>query len=82
MVDIELLNNEKQQLIKDKTNYLTMVKNIEKEIENKEREISRICKSVNNGHKWITERESGLYGENFTFCQQCKIDYYGGYFHN
>ena len=82
MSEIEVLNKEKNKLMNDKINYLRIVKTIEKEIENKEIEISRICKSVNNGHDWITERESGPYGESFTFCKQCKIDYYGRYFHN
>lgn len=82
MTEIEVLNEEKNKLMNDKINYLRMIKTIEKEIENKEIEISRICKSVNNGHEWVTERESGPYGESFTFCKKCKIDYYGGYFHN
>ena len=35
MTEIELLNKEKNKLMDDKINYLNMIKNIEKEIENK-----------------------------------------------
>ena len=36
---------------------------------------------IENGHKWITEREKGPYGEKFTFCKLCKINLYGNSFY-
>ena len=29
-------------------------------------------------HEWVTERESGMYGEKFTYCKNCGINRYGG----
>jgi len=37
--------------------------------------IGKECMKKNNGHKWITERENCMYGELFTYCEYCNIDY-------
>ena len=78
---MDKLNNEKQKLLSEKSNYLDIIKQIEKEILEKEKQIANTCKIENGGHKWISEREDGPYGERYTFCERCKIDYYGGYMH-
>jgi hypothetical protein len=36
------------------------------------REIKKNCVS----HNWKTERESGMYGEKFTYCTICGSDYF------
>ena len=73
---INLLQNKKFE-------YLSKITNIENEIKKSKREIAKTClKENNNTHLWITETEDGPYGERFTFCEKCKIDYYGGHFHD
>ena len=81
MSELEKLNNERNQLLSDKNTYIKMIEQIEKNILNKGIEISRECSKQNNGHQWTSEREEGPYGERFTYCQKCKVDYYGNYFH-
>lgn len=81
MSEIEKLNYEKQKLLSDKSKYQVIIKKIEKEILEKEMQIVNVCKKNNNGHKWISESEDGPYGEKYTFCERCRIDYYGGYMH-
>lgn len=35
------------------------------------------CKEVKNcRHEWIKEREPGQYGELWTYCKNCRVDYY------
>ena len=55
---------------------------MEKDINKKNYEIANLCKIENNGHKWITERETGPYGEKITYCKICKIDLYQNSFHH
>ena len=32
-------------------------------------------KILNCKHEFIVEREGGIYGETFTFCKHCRLDY-------
>jgi len=57
------LNN----LINIKYNYLDKLKDIEKEIEEIQKNIVDECK-----HDWIREREPGQYGELITICSKCR----------
>lgn len=44
--------------------------------------ISKKCKKINGSHKWITEREEGIYGEKFRYCKNCRVDIYdNNFFH-
>ena len=38
--------------------------------------VSKILKEIVNNceHEWIRERESGQYGELYTFCSKCRVD--------
>lgn len=76
------LLNEKKQLIIDQYDQINKLELIKKNIIKKNYEIANMCKKINNGHIWITEREEGPYGERFTYCKICNIDYNGDYFHN
>ena len=73
---------EKKQLIYDKYDYIKKLDLIDKNIINKKYEIANMCKKINNGHIWITERDEGPYGERFTYCKICNIDYNGDFFHD
>ena len=75
------LIEEKSSLIEEKYRCLQRIKEIESSIKEKNYQISLICKKENNGHIWKTEREDGPYGERYTFCEKCYIDYYGDYYH-
>ena len=57
------LNN----LIKIKHNYLDKLKDIEKEIEEIQKNIVDDCE-----HDWIREREPGQYGELLIICSKCR----------
>ena len=76
-----LFIEEKSSLIEEKYRCLQRIKEIESSIKEKNYQISLICKKENNGHIWKTEREDGPYGERYTFCEKCYIDYYGDYYH-
>jgi hypothetical protein len=73
---------EKNNLIKEKCNLLNKIKLLEKDINKKNYQIANLCKIENNGHKWITQRETGPYGEKITYCKICKIDLYQNSFHH
>ena len=42
--------------------------------------IVKKCKET-TGHKWVSEREPWMYGERFTYCEHCRVDYYDSYMH-
>tara|TARA_X000000950_G_scaffold265505_1_gene339858 strand:+ start:460 stop:714 length:255 start_codon:yes stop_codon:yes gene_type:complete len=75
------LIDENNQLLAEKEKYIQYIRTIDKKIQDNKYKIVEQCKIKNNGHKWISEREEGPYGERFTFCERCKISYYGDYFH-
>ena len=77
----ELLNKKKE-LIKEKYDLIKKLKLKEEEIKNNKNDMAKLCKKINNGHKWITVRENGPYGEKFTYCKICKIDLYQNSFHH
>lgn len=79
--NMDKLLNEKNNLITKKYKFIQYVKDIENQIKEQEFKIAKFCSNTNNGHKWITEREDGPYGERFTYCERCRVDYYGNYFH-
>ena len=33
------------------------------------------CENSNTGHNWITEREQCMYGDKFTLCKKCGVDF-------
>ena len=78
---MESLLTKKQRLIKEKNDLIKQLEIVKKEIVDNNFDISKQCKKDNNGHNWVNEREEGLYGERYTFCSECGIDYYGDYFH-
>ena len=78
---IENLQNQRYLLIKQKYEYEKKIKELETFIREKEFQIAKVCKDSDEGHQWITEREDGPYGERYTYCKKCRIDYYGNYVH-
>ena len=59
-----------------KIKYTQLIKDIEDEILQTNVLIAKKCEEKNDGHLWIRERESCMYGETFTYCKHCNIDYY------
>lgn len=62
------------ELYKVKNEYEKKIMDIKKEIELLQYRIYRNCELKNNGHKWVTEREAGPYGERFTYCKFCNYE--------
>lgn len=75
------IKEKKIQLLKLKENYFNLIKEIDIQIKEKDLELSRECIRVNKEHVWVSEREGGIYGEKYTFCKECRIDYYRNSFH-
>ena len=75
------LENKLKKLYNEKYECELNMKLIEKEIKNTKYNISKVCLDKNKGHDWVSEREEGPYGERFTYCSKCRIDYYGDHFH-
>ena len=59
-----------------KIKYTQLIKDIEDEILQTNVLIAKKCEEKNDGHLWIRERESCMYGETFTYCKYCNTDYY------
>lgn len=66
----------RNEYIQQKYDYLQKIQFCEEEIEKLNKLIVNNC-----DHEWITERESGQYGERWTFCKKCRLDRYGGFIH-
>ena len=75
------LNNKIKKLLNEKYECELRIKLLDKEVIKTKYEISKKCLIINKKHKWITEIEEGPYGERFTYCEMCKINYYNDYFH-
>lgn len=58
-------------LIIEKHEYMQKIDNLQHSIRLLEEKKSFFCHSM-GGHKWITEREGGLYGETYSYCEKCK----------
>ena len=46
---------------------------------NLQKELINECNKI--GHKWIKEREDGMYGNTFHYCGNCGKDKYHDYIH-
>ena len=55
----------------EKHEYKQKIDNLQHSIRLLEEKKSFFCHSM-GGHKWITEREGGLYGETYSYCEKCK----------
>ncbi|MDC1151633.1 hypothetical protein OAS95_03585 [Pelagibacteraceae bacterium] len=63
--------NQIKELIHEKHEYIQKIDNLQHTIRMLEEKKTFFCHST-GGHKWITERESGMYGDLFTYCEKCK----------
>ena len=60
-----------KELIKEKREYIQKIDYLQHSIRVLEEKKAFFCYSM-GGHKWVTEREDGIYGETFTYCEICK----------
>lgn len=60
-----------KELIKEKREYIQKIDYLQHSIRALEEKKAFFCHSM-GGHKWIHEREDGIYGESFTYCEICK----------
>jgi len=63
--------NQIKELIHEKHEYIQKIDNLQHTIRMLEEKKTFFCHST-GGHKWVTERESGMYGDLFTYCEKCK----------
>ena len=70
--------NELEKRIKElyelKYEYKTKILLIDKNINNLQNQIYKECEIKNNGHKWVSEKEMGPYGETFHYCELCNYE--------
>ena len=78
---LSTLKLQKKTLSDDIYEYHMKIKETKENIIKVNKEISKECLKINGKHKWITERESGIYGEKYTYCECCGIDHYNSYYH-
>lgn len=57
-----------------KTHYHKMLQ-LKREIDELDKIIVQNCGKSEQGHEWVTEREQCMYGEKFTRCKKCNIDF-------
>lgn len=60
-----------KELIKEKREYIQKIDYLQHSIRVLEEKKAFFCYSM-GGHTWVTEREDGIYGETFTYCEICK----------
>ena len=70
------LDDYKNYLYNRKLEYNNLLKKVEEDIKEANKLIGMKCEKINGSHNWVTERESGPYGEKFTFCKKCYINYH------
>ncbi len=71
--DIDCCNIIIKKLIQEKQGYLDKVDCLNRQIEEIKNMKYHICSK--KGHNLITEREMGPYGERFTYCTICDLEY-------
>lgn len=60
-----------EELRKEKQDYVQKIDLLQHSIRVLEEKKSEFCYST-GGHTWVHDREYGLYGETFTYCEMCK----------
>ena len=70
--------------IEQRNEYIELKKKMLYKIELYDREIKRLNKTIIQecSHEWIRERESGPYGEQWTFCKHCRVDSRENFIHS
>ena len=56
--------------------YEKHIKKLKEEVKSTNFYIAKKCEDENKEHEWVSEREPVLYGERYTFCKECGVDYY------
>ena len=70
---MEELKKEMNDLLKLKGEYQLKIKVLEKQIKDIQHNIYKTCEIENDGHEWIMEVETGIYGETFYYCKNCDL---------
>jgi hypothetical protein len=68
---IDQYNNQIKELLEKKHEYIEKIDQIQNSICLLNEKKESFCHSM-GGHEWVKERESGMYGELFTYCKKCK----------
>ena len=70
---MEALKQKKQDLFTKKKELQDKLQTIERELNKTSNNIFSYCLKT-TGHNLISERESGMYGETFTYCELCDYE--------
>ena len=76
-IDLEKHN---EKLYKLKLYYENELIKIKDKIKKTNNLISKKCIHQNEKHVWITEREPCMYGEKYTYCKNCRVDYHDRFY--
>lgn len=69
---IDEYNHTIDEMKKEKEMYERKIEYFQQQIDEINKNKQQYCKRT-GGHTWKTEREQGLYGELFTYCEICKL---------
>ena len=69
---IDEYNNSIVEMRKEKEMCMIKIEHIQQQIHELEKNKQMYCER-SGGHTWKTERDPGLYGELFTYCENCKL---------
>lgn len=72
---LDQYENKINNLINEKREYMKKIDFLQHSINELREKKQFFCYST-GGHKWVTEREGGIYGELFTYCEKCKKEGY------
>jgi peptidoglycan hydrolase CwlO-like protein len=72
---MEQYKEEIEKLNQDKNSLLNKMELINTKINNTYQKMYDTCSKINNGHNIIREREPGLYGEYYSYCTICGLEY-------
>lgn len=69
---IDEYNQSITEMRKETEMYMRKIEYIQQQMNELEKNKQLYCKRT-MGHKWKTEREEGIYGELFTYCETCNL---------
>ena len=69
---MESLKTYKQSLIHERDEYYRRIEELNAKIKFAEKQMYEECSKEDGGHDWVSERESGPYGQRYKYCKRCK----------
>lgn len=70
---MESLEKQMQKLKQERNNQYHIIQQLDTKIDSLQKQIYMKCKADNGDHDWVRERESGPYGERYSYCKKCRF---------